>query len=285
MPTYPRVPTQNNRQYTLDAQISAGASSLTVNQTVAGVVRAPGYLVIDRIDTSGGVTATKREYKYFTNVNGANITGLSSSDGTDQIHAVGAIVEFTPNVGDENDKYGVFTTEHSDLGQHASLPSLGLMRSLDIVGWSLASLQLTNTKGLVVASVASLQTVGITTGLFASGASVIINTLNPAWQIAGVQSLATVGVGKPLSMPNAGFIQWASVVLSGPVSGASVLIDINRNASSIFVAGTRLSILGGGTYASTASLNTRTFIAGDVFSVDVDQLGNKIDATVQFRSI
>lgn len=59
-----RVPTINNAQYTLDSQISAGASSLTLNQSVTGIVRAPGVIVIDRIDSAGAVTASKENIKH-----------------------------------------------------------------------------------------------------------------------------------------------------------------------------------------------------------------------------
>lgn len=190
MAQYPRVPTGNNKQYTLDSQIAAGASSLTLNQSVAGIVRAPGYLVIDRIDSSGNVTATKREYKYFTGVSGANLTGLTNSDGTDQVHAVGAIVEFVPNVGDENDKYDVFTTEHTDLGQHASLPSLSYARVGNLIGLSQASLTALNIRNLFSASGASVQ------GIFPSGASGAVltswgNTLAPVYTTPTSSILST----------------------------------------------------------------------------------------------
>jgi hypothetical protein len=272
MATYPRVPTGNNKQYTLDAQISAGATSLTLNQTVAGVVRAPGYLVIDRIDSSGNVTATKREYKYFTGVSGANLTGLSSSDGTDQVHAVGAIVEFVSNVGDENDKYSVFTTEHSDLGQHGSLPSLSYARVGNLVGLSQASLNTLNLTNLIASN-----------GLNASGASISgVDAIRPTW-VFSTLSGASTGIGAPVSMPASGTIRFVSVALQSPVSGASLILDVNKNNTSIFDTGTRISILGGGTFASTASIATKIFSAGNFMSVDQDTTVNSgIKTTLYF---
>ena len=267
MPTYPRVPTTNNRQHTLDAQISASATTITLNESVAGVVRAPGYIVIDRIDSSGNITASKREYKYFTGVSGAQLSGVTSVDGTDQVHAVGAIVEFVPTVNHENDKYDVFTTEHSALGQHTSLLSLTTVKTGTLMGLSQASLNL----------------LSITTHLQASGASLSGFPIFPAWVLAGTVSAATTAIGKPLSMPKTGNLQWASVTLRSPISAASLIIDINKNFTSIFEAGTRLSILGGGTFASTASINTKAFTQGNVFSVDVDAGGWFADATVQLE--
>lgn len=109
--------------------------------------------------------------------------------------------------------------------------------------------------------------------------------ITPVWVIPGVASAATTSIGKPLDMPSSATIQWASVTLRAPISGASLIIDINKNFSSIFQAGTRPFILGGGTFVSTASINTKNFVAGDVFSVDIDAGGWFQDAVVKFRGI
>lgn len=93
-----KTPTQNNLQYQLDAQYTSGGTTLTLSQSVAGVVQAPGICVVDRIDTNGSLTPTKRTYYKFTGVSGAQLSGISLADGTDQTHAVGAIVEFVPDV-------------------------------------------------------------------------------------------------------------------------------------------------------------------------------------------
>lgn len=266
-----RVPTQNNTQYTLDSQISAGAATLTLNQSVAGVVRAPGVCVIDRIDSSGNKTASKREYKTFTGVSGAQLTGLSGglAGSTDQVHAVGAIVEFVPDVLQENALYDVLTLEHDVYGLHASLPSVTTLRTGD----------------LGVLSMASINTAKIGLHLNTSGASLSGMPLHPLWVIPGTPSAATTAVGKPMDMPKSGTIEWVSVVLRSPVSSASLVIDINRNFTSIFTdQNTRLGVLGGGTYASTASIGTKIFNEGDVFSVDVDAGGSMADLTVKFRA-
>jgi hypothetical protein len=190
MATYPRVPTGNNKSYTLDAQIAAGATSLTLNQTVAGVVRGPGYCVIDRIDSSSNLTPTKREYKYFTGVSGANLTGLTTSDGTDQVHAVGAIVEFVPNVGDENDKYSVFTTEHSDLGQHGSLPSLSYARVGNLIGLSQASLNTLNLTSLKLPTAGNIQVNAANSKrtMYVSASAMYPSTTAPCASITQVES-------------------------------------------------------------------------------------------------
>ena len=270
-----RVPTSNNQQYTLDAQIAAGASSLTLNQSVAGVFRAPGYVVIDRIDTSGNKTPTKREYKKFTGVSGANLTGLTNVDGTDQVHAVGAIVEVVPDVKYEQDWYDWAILEHDTNGVHASLPSLTYIKTG--VG---------DFGGINLTSLASIKDIRLSNSFNASGASLQALPLVPAWVLPGVLSLATVSIGKPLDMPFPGTIEFVSMVLRSPVSGSSLVVDLNKNFTTVFTdQGTRISILGGGTFASTASLAVKSFNSGDVFTVDIDNGGGTAaDLTVKFRA-
>lgn len=146
MATLYRVPTQNALQYTLDAALTAGGTSLTLNQSVTGVVRAPGVVVIDRVDASGNATASKREYISFTGVSGAQLTGLSRglASSTDQVHSVGAIVEFTPDVVQEQEWYAWGTTEHTVGGVHASMPSVSFLKvytHLNASGASLSGFQ------------------------------------------------------------------------------------------------------------------------------------------------
>lgn len=93
-----KVPLSNNSQYTLDTQYTAGGTSLVLNTNVASVVQAPGTCVVDRVDSSGNKTASKRTYYTFTGVSTTTLTGLAVADGTDQAHAVGAIVEFVPDI-------------------------------------------------------------------------------------------------------------------------------------------------------------------------------------------
>jgi hypothetical protein len=93
-----KTPTSNNIQLTLNSNYTAGGSTLVLSQDVSSTVQAPGVVCVDRVDTNGGKTPTKRTYYYFTGVSTSTLTGVSTADGTDQAHAVGAIVEFTPDV-------------------------------------------------------------------------------------------------------------------------------------------------------------------------------------------
>lgn len=102
MPTplyYP--PLVNALQKSLDAQLDTGTTaSMTLNNTT-NVQNKPGVVVIDRIDTDGNAkSAALREFVIFQGTSGATLTGLTRAVGgsTDQDHAVGAIVEFIPDI-------------------------------------------------------------------------------------------------------------------------------------------------------------------------------------------
>lgn len=254
----PRVPTSNNQQYTLDAKYTAGGTSLTLNTTVSSVILAPGYCVVDRVDTSGNKTATKRTYYKFTGVSGAQLTGISLADGTDQDHQVGAVVEIVPDVKYEADWYSWAVAEHDTLGAHGSLPSLAYVKSQQV-----------SVGGVLNASGASLQ--GITVS-------------RPVW-VFTLPSAASVALGSGLPMLDTASFQSLSVVLSAAISSASLILDVNKNGTTIFTdQNTRLSVAGGGTYASTASISVKAFSPGDVLTVDVDGGGTNITATVVGRA-
>lgn len=255
-----RVPTENNSQYTLDTQFAQGGATMTLNQSVSSIVRAPGICVIDRVDSSGNKTASKREYVSFTGVSGAQLTGVTRglAGSSDQVHSVGAIVEFVPDVVQENAWYTWATLEHTTDGVHASLPSISYLK--------------------------------VSTRFDASGASVtgitVSTAITPVWVLPGNTSSASVSMGKPLDMPKDATIGWASVILRSPASGCSLIFDINKNFTTIFTdQNTRLSILGGGTFVSTASISVKAFNQGDVFSVDLDAGGNYSDATLKIYAI
>ena len=273
----PRVPTQNNTQYTLDAQIAAGASSLTLNQSVAGIVRAPGVLVIDRIDSSGTKTPTKREYKRFTGVSGAQLTGLSGglAGSTDQVHAVGAIVEFVPDVLQEQDWYDWATFEHTTDGVHASLPSLTVARTKELAVASLATIQRADITNLFATNVIN-----------ASGASLQALPIVPVWVFSGTVSGATTNLGIPLDMPNPGTIQWISAITRAGSSNSSLFLEITKNGAALLGGNASQSVLMiplNGTFASTASISSPRFNAGDVFNFTVLKAGSMAqDLTVKF---
>jgi hypothetical protein len=97
---------QNAVQKQLDAILAAAATSATLSADVSSLfpdtdTDHPCTFVVDRVDANGNLTPTKREYITFTGVSTTTLTGLTRNadgSGSDQEHAVGAIVEFVPDV-------------------------------------------------------------------------------------------------------------------------------------------------------------------------------------------
>lgn len=248
--------TVNAFNTTLNGAIDASVTTITLT-TTTGLV-APGILCLDRQDATFVDTPTKREYISFTAIAGNDLTGCARgvAGSSAQAHASGAIVE-------EN-----FSTSH--WGEMLDY----LQISHDVSG------------NITTAGSATISTLRLYSHLNASGASITGNfPLNPVWTFSVVASTASGYASNPLSMPQSGTLSWLSVTLDGPASGASYIFDVNKNGSSIFDVGARLTVPGGGTFASTASIATRNFVSGDKFWADTDAVGsNPVRVTIQGRA-
>lgn len=101
MPQAIRYPTSSNFvQKTLGAALLSGVTAAATFNNVTNVQNKPGVFIVDRIDTNGVETPLKREVIQYTATSGLTVTTLTrnaDSSGTDQDHAVGAIVEFVPD--------------------------------------------------------------------------------------------------------------------------------------------------------------------------------------------
>ena len=110
-------PTQNGLQKTLGAALDTGiTASMTLNN-VTGIQNKPGVVVIDRIDSnSAEKSASLREYIAYTAVSGSTLTTLTRGLGgtTDQDHAVGAVVEFIPDITFGQALIDAFLVEHKE---------------------------------------------------------------------------------------------------------------------------------------------------------------------------
>lgn len=88
---------------------------------------------------------------------------------------------------------------------------------------------------------------------------------------------ATVGSNKTntLTVTQALTIAKAYAVAQvGPV-GASLIIDINKNGSTIWsTQANRLAIASGSTTVTQTSFDTATLAEGDVLTIDIDQVGS-----------
>lgn len=93
-------PSQDFLQKTLGAQLLTGVTaSATLNNTT-GLQNLPGVMVVDRINTNNVETPSSREVIAYDGTSGSTVTTLTRglAGTSDQDHAVGAIVEFAPDV-------------------------------------------------------------------------------------------------------------------------------------------------------------------------------------------
>jgi hypothetical protein len=256
----PKPSTDENISTTLAAGLTDVAGSVDVSD--ASKIDFPCYLVIDRVDSAGALKATSFwEYVKVTNVSGNTLTITRGQGGsTGQSHSSGAVIEAVVTGSMFEDWYNVLNPEHDSAGGHV------IVGTMTIAGMNLASVATIAVASFTHAN-ANASYSGLGFGLF------------PTWYIPSLPSLATVGLGRPMSMPRPGTLRAVSITLNGIISSPSIYFDVNKNFGSIFAAGTR-PLIANGTFVSTASIATANFNAGDVLSVDLDWGGNSVDAVV-----
>jgi len=161
-------PTINAVQKTLGAQLLSGVTAAATLNNVVGIPNKPGVMVVDRVDSSGTSTASLREYIAYTGTSGSTVTGLTrnaDSGGTDQDHAVGAVVEFVFDVVQMQAIKDTFEVEHAEAGTHyatkvamlagaqtitgAKTFTTGLLKAVDITSGAGVSTLPTSTDTLV----------------------------------------------------------------------------------------------------------------------------------------
>lgn len=94
-------PTKNALQKTLDAQLDQGVTASATFNNTTGIQNKRGVFLVDRIDSNGNLKPTSDwEWISYTATSGSTVTTLTRGLGgsTDQDHAVGAIVEFVPDI-------------------------------------------------------------------------------------------------------------------------------------------------------------------------------------------
>lgn len=110
-----KAPTKNAIQKTLAAQLlnTATTGDPISFDDVDGIDNAPGTLVINRVDSNGTATASKREYIEYSGTSGNTVLITTRNvDGSNAAltHAVGSIVEFVPDVTWANRIYDALST-------------------------------------------------------------------------------------------------------------------------------------------------------------------------------
>ena len=272
MPTLYIAPTVNFFSTILNGSINDSQTSGITLSSVTGL-QAPGVLILDREDGSGSATPLAREIITFTGISGSELTGVArgAEGSTNRPHSDAALVESTPTVGLWNSLATILAT---------TVTSDGYLRAI-ASPVSIAQIQ----SSIVYTSVASIGIGHFSNRLSVSGASITGIGLHPVWNIVGSYSGPTTMIANPVPMPQPSTFQFFNFITRTVASGASAIIDINKNGTSIFEAGTRPYITGGGTFLSSASINVKTFNSGDVFTLDYDGPGGHItDFTVTGRA-
>lgn len=299
MSTFWQSATVNAFSTTLSASIGSTDTTIALN-SVTGL-QSPGILVIDRQDGNGTNTPTVREYISYTGISGTNITGVTRAraGSTGQSHNSGALVEEVMSIDHWIDLRAIFTAEHTvNTGLHVigtatinytetkqlavtSIASIARIEYQNLVGVSLASENRIENGLLVNVSGASLNLVNIGTNISASGASLQGFWLRPAWFLSGTLSGASAALGSPVAMPNNATVQFISATARIGASQSSIFFDVKKNGTSMLASSNVLSIPINGTFASTSSIATNTFVAGDVLTVGTGNVSSMVqDVTV-----
>lgn len=283
MPTLFVAPTANFTQTTLNGSITDSQTTITLNST--SNLQAPGYIVVDRVDSSNTATPSSREVISYTGIAGNDLTGCTrgADNSTARSHSSGAIVETTPTVGLFNSLATIVSTGFTSDGYLRAINSpvsITLGQFTRLVVESIASIAQLNVGQFAISNLTITGSLGI------SGASVTgLGLVKPVFFMKGNFSGPTTNPLGPLVLTDPGTWDYFSVVTPRVASGASAIVDVNLNGTSIFDAGTRPSIPGGGTFVSTASILTKNFKRGDVLTTDYDTTGGMItDVIVQGRS-
>lgn len=234
----------------------------------------PGVLVLDRIDSNDVDTPGKREYLSFGSLSGITLAGVvrGLAGSTAQSHSANSWAEDVPSVTHWGDLVDYLGVEHLADGTHNPIRHIV---QLTVTGVSGAS----GIRGdLILVPGGNISIVAIS-GV--SGYSAIKISGPTVSAVGGISQLSVFGplfsgtmVTPPLLIEDVAVLKSVSAVLFSPVSGASLILDINKNFTSIFTdQNTRPTILGGGTYVSTASIGTTALNPGNLITMDIDNPG------------
>ena len=259
--TYFLGPTKNFVSTTLNGSINDSTGTITLND--ASNLQAPGYIVIDREDGNGTATPNAREVISFTGISGNDLTGCTrgADNSTARSHSDGALVESNPVAGAFNSVVTALSASLNEggTGLHVSSATItGITQSARFVGTSIAS----------IARVESPQ-VFVGTHLYASGASLTgfssLGGFNALFQVPG--SLASqANVAGMIVVPAAVTASYMVGYVQTPASVASVAAFVTKQGGTVVG---MFTILGGGTYGSSASLAVTSLAAGDNLKLDI----------------
>ena len=115
--------TANFVQKTLNSDLLAGVIASASLNNVTSIQNKKGVMIIDRVDTNGNETPSKVEVIAFDGTSGSTVVTLTRglAGTSDQVHAVGAIVEFGPDIVWAQGLIDSFVAEHNEDGTHSDI--------------------------------------------------------------------------------------------------------------------------------------------------------------------
>ena len=105
-----------------------------------------------------------------------------------------------------------------------------------------------------------------------------LNTTNITWVLASGTPL-TIGVNKTntIVIPKSGTLLKVYIYAKIAPTGSDLIIDINKNGTTLWSAqSNRPKLTDGSNSSTTITFDTNTVIEGDLLTIDVDQVGNTI---------
>ena len=144
--TFFLAPTANYVTKTLSGGIDDSVTTITLNNTTN--LQAPGYIVINRTNSSGVATPDNREVVSYTGISGSDLTGCTrAADGsTARTHTDGSLVETVPTIGMWNSLSTIVAT---------AMTSDGYLKAINSPV-SVARMQITQEAVVSIASIAQL---------------------------------------------------------------------------------------------------------------------------------
>lgn len=225
-------PTANFIQKTLASELLTGVTASASLNNTTKIQNAAGVMIIDRIDANGSETPTKVEVIPFTSTSGSTVVTLTrgAAGTTDQDHAVGAIVEFGPDIVWAQGIIDTFVVEHNVDGTHKA----ALVTTLKATG----AVVTTGTSDVTIVTPKALADAGIiATTVTASSTSTLTNKrIEP--RIVTAASYTT-DTGSSLSVATADIFQvtaQAGALLFNapggtPVAGQKLIIRIKDDGT------------------------------------------------------
>ena len=277
MPLYAATE-KNAVQKTLSSQLLAGVTASAALSDVTGVPNLPGIMVIDRVDANSIATPSKREYIAYTGTSGSTVTGLTrniDNGGTDQDHAVGAIVEFVPDVTWASSIY----TALSNIVNTSTL-AVDTSKVLTPSSFSTALSSVSTLSNKYYVNATFTGNVNFS-GASVSGIATGSGGFNALFQVPGALATTASDIMGSIPVPTPYTLSFMNVYLRTPCSGASLSLTVKKYPSTTLGV---ISMLAGATFASSASFATTSLLAGDVLVGDINTSNNASDLSLLIRA-